>query len=344
MAIIDADAHVVENEHTWDYADESERDLMPQVVVMKKGGAFLRATEWWMIEGRVFPKNANIGSDTTEGTREASDVAARIAHMDELGVDTHILYPTIFLRPLTRRPETELALCRSYNRWVSDIHDMGKGRLRWTAILPLMSMDESLEELHWAKEHGACGVFMRNGEHDKRMGDSYFFPLYREAGKLDMPICFHSSQGNFNMWDLLARDSGFSQFKLTIVGTFHDLLMKGIPEKFPDVRWGFVEVSSQWVPYALNDAQLRLTKQGKRWLGADTLKENNMFVACQTTDDLDYVLEHAGEGNIMLGTDYGHNDTSSELLALQRLREDGKVNPEAVDKILGDNPQRFYAL
>ena len=50
------------------------------------------------------------------------------------------------------------------------------------------------------------------------------------------------------MWDLLARDSGFSQFKLTIVGTFHDLLMKGIPEKFPDVRWGFVEVSPSGSP------------------------------------------------------------------------------------------------
>jgi len=344
MAIIDADAHVVENEHTWEFVDESEREYLPKVVVLKHGGGIQRATEWWMIEGRVFPKNANIGADTTESTREASDVAARIAHMDELGVDTHVLYPTIFLRPLTRRPEAELALCRSYNRWITEIWKLGQGRLRWAAMLPLMDMDKSLEELNWAKEHGACGVFMRNAEGDRRLSDQYFFPMYEEASRLDMPICFHSSQGTFSMWDLLSRDSGFSQFKLSIVGTFHDLLMKGIPEKFPDLRWAFVETSAQWVPYALNDMELRFKKQGREWLGADILRENNMYVACQTTDDLGYVLEHAGQDSIILGTDYGHNDTSSELLALQRLRQDGKVSEAEVDKILDDNPKRLYAL
>ena len=33
MAVIDADAHVVEWERTWDYMDESERALRPRVMV-----------------------------------------------------------------------------------------------------------------------------------------------------------------------------------------------------------------------------------------------------------------------------------------------------------------------
>jgi predicted TIM-barrel fold metal-dependent hydrolase len=69
-----------------------------------------------------------------------------------------------------------------------------------------------------------------------------------------------------------------------------------------------------------------------------------MFVACQTTDDLPYILDAVGDDNIVVGTDYGHNDTATEIDALRRLREDGTIDTSSVDKILSDNPKRLYAL
>lgn len=340
MVVIDSDAHVVETERTWEYMGETESAFKPEVVVPKAGGA----REYWLLEGRAFAKNTNIGLDTPDQAREASDIAARLAHMDELGVDTHILYPTIFLRPLTRRPDTEVALCRSYNRWLADIWRQGGGRPRWVVVPPVMSLDKAVEELHFGKEHGACGVFMRSSDGDRRLADSYYHPLYQEAANLDLPICVHASTGNFGMYDLLSQDSGFAQFKLPVVGAFHDLLMKGTPGKFPDLRWAFIEVSSQWLPYALNDMELRFARRSMSWLGPDTLRDNRMYVACQTTDDIPYVLQYVGEDNIVIGTDYGHNDTSSELIALRKLREDGKIDPATTDKFLDSNPKRLYAL
>ena len=340
MTIIDSDAHVVETERTWDYMEDEEARFKPEVVVPKSGGD----REFWMIEGRAFAKNNNVGKDTPDEAREMSDIAARLAHMDELGVDLHVLYPTIFLRPLTRHPEAELALCRSYNRWLADIWQKGDRRLRWVVVPPVMSLDHAIEELHWGKEHGACGVYLRGIEGDRRPSDPYFHPLYREASKLDFPICIHASSGNFGIYDVLSQDSGFAQFKLTVVGAFHDLLMKGIPEKFPDLRWGFIEVSSQWVPYALNDLELRFNRRGSKWLGSDTLRQNQMYVACQTTDDIPYVVECVGEDNIVIGTDYGHNDTSSELVALRKLKEDGKIGAAAADKFLDGNARALYGL
>jgi hypothetical protein len=44
-----------------------------------------------------------------------------------------------------------------------------------------------------------------------------------------------------------------------------------------------------------------------------------MWVACENTDDLPYVLTHAGEGRLMIGTDYGHHDPSTELNAIHLL-------------------------
>src|SRR5262249_30192680 len=69
-----------------------------------------------------------------------------------------------------------------------------------------------------------------------------------------------------------------------------------------------------------------------------------LFVACQTDDDLPYVLKYAGEDTLMIGSDYGHADNASELLALKRLKENGDIDPKVIDKILFTNPARFYGL
>ena len=338
--VIDADAHVIENERTWEYMREDEQEFKPKVLVPKDGGP----DEYWMVEGRAFRRNANVGADTPTETREATDIKKRLAHMDEMGVDIHVLYPSFFLTARTHHADTDFALCRSYNRWLANIWEQGEGRLRWAVVPPLSSMEQAIDEVRFGKEHGACGVFMRGIEGDHRLSDPYLFPLYEEAIELDLPICVHAAAGNMQAFDLMNRDFGFSKFKLPVVGAFHDLIMQGTPQRFPDLRWGFIEVSASWLPYALNDLELRFARQKRDWPGADVLRENNMWVACQTADDLAYVLACAGDDHIVIGTDYGHNDTATEILALRHLRDGGKVNPESADKILGVNAERLYAL
>ena len=51
-----------------------------------------------------------------------------------------------------------------------------------------------------------------------------------------------------------------------------------------------------------------------------------------------------GEDNLVIGSDYGHADTSTELDALRNLHETTPVAPEILKKILEDNPARFYGL
>jgi hypothetical protein len=307
----------------------------------------LRVEEFWYIDGRAFIKRSSfLDPETPAAARELADVKVRLKHMDELGVDIQVLYPTTFLLPLTRRPEVEVALYRSYNRWLAEIWRLGENRLRWGVALPLLSMDKSLEELHWGKEHGACCVLLRGVEGDKRLSDPYFHPLYAEASKVNMPMCIHASAGNFDMYNFFGRD-GFTQFKLPIVSAFHDLVMEGVPQKFPDLRWGFIEVSSQWVPYVLNDLELKFRKfRGGtgHFRGSELLREHRMYVACQTTDDLPHILECAGSDNIVIGSDYGHHDTSSELRALQRLSEKGDFDSSTIEKILDKNPSALYGL
>ena len=342
MAVIDSDAHVLETERTWDHMLESERALKPRIVPTPNNPS--SGGESWLVDGTYIGKARNVGHDTSKEAREMDDINARLKHMDELGVDVQVLYPTIFLRPFTRRPEVELAITRSYNRWLVDIWKRAPERLRWTAVLPLLTMDKALEEARFAKENGACGIFIRGLEGDKRLSDAYFFPLYEEAGRLDLPVCVHSATGSFAVHDFFLDECGFSKFKLAVVGSFHTIIFNDIPDKFPRTKFAFVEVSSQWVPYAIHDFARRKERSGATVDKSDVLRKNRIYVACQTDDDLPYVLKYAGENHLVIGTDYGHNDTSSEILALRKLKEDGAVPPHIVNKILDDNARALYGL
>ena len=100
-----------------------------------------------------------------------------------------------------------------------------------------------------------------------------------------------------------------------------------------------------WVRSIGKDLNLRFPKLEGKKARPDVLSgSNQLFVACQTDDDLPYVLKYAGENCLMIGSDYGHADNASELLALAKLKDNGEIAPHVIDKILCHNPAKFYGL
>ena len=342
MHTIDADAHVIECEKTWDYLEGDDRRYRPVSLTVDMPSGSKRS--FWFIGGRMIGGRENVGKDTSQESRELANIDSRLRHMDEIGTAVQVLYPTLFLRPVTDNPRIELALCRSYNRWMADIWSKAKDRLRWAVQLPLMTLDKALDELRWARGNGACAVFMRGLETNHTLHDPYFFPLYEEASRLDMPIGIHSGIGNFAVNDAMGGEP-FRVAKLVVIGGFHSMILRGIPERFPALRIGAIEVAAQWVPYLVHDLNLRFPKLERKEARPDVLRSSRqLFVAYQTDDDLPYVLQYAGEDTLMIGSDYGHADNASELLALKRLKEKGELDPRVIDKILYFNPARFYGL
>lgn len=355
MSIIDADAHLIEGAQTWSFMLKEERHLAPELLISQKTGI-----EFWRFEDRVLA-NSNVGLNVPPESRDMLDVTARLKHMDELGIDIQVLYPTLFLRPTTARADVELAVHRGYNRWLAHIWKLGNDRLRWVVLPPLRSMNEAIEEVRFGKENGACGVFMRGHEEGRLLSDSSLFPLYQEAERLDLPICVHAGTGDFTYYHQYGQDV-FSRFKLPSVGAFNNLIYQGVPAKFPNLRWSFVETTAQWLPYAVNDLVIRTQAESafqrknaghvltqarpkERNINSSTiLADNRVYVACQTTDDLAYIASCVGEDHITVGTDYGHADYSNDIEAFQSLAKNGAINAAFVKKILGDNAKKLYAL
>lgn len=134
-------------------------------------------------------------------------------------------------------------------------------------------------------------------------------------------------------------------FKFPVIGAFEALIEDEIPKRFPGCRWAFVEASAQWVPYALGEARLRLAGKGRgRIEFGRMLSENNFYVTTQWTDDLKWLLSEVGDESLIIGTDYGHRDTATEVLALKRMSEDGNIPAAAVTRILEENPGRLYGI
>jgi predicted TIM-barrel fold metal-dependent hydrolase len=358
MPVIDADTHVDECDETWEHLEEADRKFKPITVTQDAPAAASRTprgyNRYWLIDGQL--RLRRIRDDKRTGTvlatRELQDIEARLRHMDALGVDTQVIYPTLFLMQVSGRPEVELALSKAYNRWMAAKWAQGKGRLRWITPLPLMSMDAALEELRFAKEHGACGVLKKGRECGNRLAsDPYFFPLYEEANRLDMPICIHLGSGDPELTDA-APGPATSLLNLTlpVLDAFSALATANVPERFPKLRFGFIETTASWVPYLLTDMITRHERLS--WLQTfnlkkDVLRENRFFVTCDILDHLPYILEAAGDSSFIIGSDYGHADMSAVIDMIQLLKDlgaKGHVNADSVQKILDNNPRAFYGL
>ena len=354
MTVIDADTHIDETDETWEYLDEVDRWLKPPTVLQQGSEAPVNLppgyNRYWFIDGAV--RLRRIRDDkrtgTTTKTRELLDIPARLAQMDELGVDVHVMYTTLFLDAVTAKREVEAGLYRAYNRWLAAKWKEGNDRLRWVAMAPLLDMDRAIEELHFAKANGACGVFKKGVECGNRVAsDPYFFPLYEEASKLDLPICFHTGRG-FPEFSAVSRSNiGLWHSTLPVLDAFHTLVTNDVPQKFPDLRFGFIEATASWIPFmisTLTGAERRLSWQQQFNLKQELLQANRFFVACQTQDPLAYLIDLGFEDNLMIGSDYSHADGSAELDALRILREDSGLSPSVTKKILEDNPRAFYGI
>ena len=273
------------------------------------------------------------------------DVQARIAHMDELGTDLQVLYPSMWTGPITTNPAEEVALCRSYNRWMADIYAEGKGRFRWAAAMPVLDLEEAERQLRFAKDNGAVAINLRGIEVGNRLiNDPYFYPVYEWAAELDMPICPHSGTGSFELDAIFgSRETQFERNKFSGLSAFHTLLMSGLPERFPNTKWGIIEFSADWIPYLLNDLARRMERRGDG-LSADPLTENNIWVTVQLNDDLEQIHNYVGGNRLVIGTDYGHADSATEIYALKSFENDERMPAESRERILWDNPRELYGI
>jgi predicted TIM-barrel fold metal-dependent hydrolase len=354
VPVIDADTHVDESEDTWQaLANGPLAKHIPATITVppeeaERVGLNATTRRSWLVEGRL--QNRAIRDEVNHPPRvrrELEDVPGRLAQMDQMGVEVQVVFPTFFIRYTTTNAEAELALTTTYNRWLAAKCEGTNGRLRWAAVLPWLQPDKAVQELRWAKEHSVVGIYKRGFDLDRPASDPQFLPVYEEAAKLDVPVCVHTGHPG--------RDPGGDR-GVPILSAFNSLLNARLPEKFPTLRWGFIEAGASWIPYALAQRgavkRQELRGQGARLpelfeLEPTLFRDNRFFVTIDAIDDVEYLLKFGLEDSLMIGTDYSHTDISANLSVFEEVHswvEQGRISQAVAAKILDTNPRAFYGL
>ena len=120
--------------------------------------------------------------------------------LDGTGIESTVLYPTAGLAfSMIQDPTWAVPLARAYNNWFSDkFNKVSPQRLKAVALVPIQDVQEAAKELRRAVTGlGMVGaVIGANGAElgtRKPLGDPYFWPLYEEAERLDVPIALHGA-------------------------------------------------------------------------------------------------------------------------------------------------------
>jgi predicted TIM-barrel fold metal-dependent hydrolase len=197
-------------------APNGAREERPVRSILDTGSA----RSYWLIDGKIrglartvltarqwqeLAEASGRAMEVTPASQSLENVEVRVQHMDQLGIDVQVVYPTIFIEQVTDKPEIEVALCASYNRWMADIWQQGHGRVRWMCVLPLLSMQDALDMLPWCKDNGAVGVFMRPIEGERLLHDPYFDRLYEAVSRLNLCLGVHVANANPRERDLLGQ-------------------------------------------------------------------------------------------------------------------------------------------
>lgn len=281
--IIDVDTHVTEAPDLWTSRVPAHmKDDVPRVEVDKRG------RHMWFVGDTAIAKlglsaTAGVGSmrrppDSYDDMHPGAwNADARLAYMDEMGIWAMVMYPNVggfgnqaFLR--LGDPELMLTCVQVYNDWQTEWAAADPRRLLPITSLPFWDVAASVAEVRRCAAMGHRGILFTGEPHSfgqPVIGDPHWNPLWEVACELDLPISFHIGSGNM--------EGGLNRDKLKLYGrmaTFAelsveffmkngiqlcDLLMSGVPARYPDIRFVSVESGIGWIPFVLEALDYQFT-------------------------------------------------------------------------------------
>jgi predicted TIM-barrel fold metal-dependent hydrolase len=375
--VLDADGHVIESEAMFAHLEEAFGPRRPLPVMLPLDTPAGEANGVWLIEGKMVPNIGGVGGRTTffmpgtqrslrstasQGDQTLEDVEARLAGIDRFGIHQQVVYPTLFLINTIQDVKLEGALMRAYNTYMADACARSHGRLKWAAPVPFRDPEAAVQEIRRVSDLGAAAIFTLGVVFDRHLSDPAFFPIYEEMGEHDLPLCIHLGWGAPRVTELFTDSNAFFCSATTpVIWSFVYVMGYGLLTRFPKLRVGFIETGAEWVPYVVNQLRRRFTPPSlitpqRTVLGRDAFdrslyrdpvdwfRDGRAFVACESEEDLPYLLHHLGEDGLMLASDYPHGDPSADEGFVEEIARRDDVPDRVKEKLLGGNAARLYRV
>ncbi|MDW3219678.1 MAG: amidohydrolase family protein [Acidimicrobiales bacterium] len=268
---------------------------------------------------------------------------ARLARMDEQGVDAMVLFPTVAVcveHFMKDDPERTYLNVHSFNRWLEEDWGFGAdGRIYGVPLMSLIDVDAAVAELESVLERGARFIHLRPGPQGGRNpADPVFDPFWSRVDEAGVTVTFHISESGYNelfsvAWGEEANPSSHQQSAfqwtsfygdLPIMQTISGLTFMNFFGRFPNIRIMSVENGSLWVPYLLA-AMDKMKGMGRNgpWPGGyvsgrpSEVVKDKVFVSPYHEEDIPALCDVIGASQVLFGSDYPHAEGLAEPLTFR---------------------------
>ena len=199
------------------------------------------------------------------------DRDARIATMDEQGLDAVLLFPTLGCgveQALRFDVPATMASLSAFNRWLDE--DWGysyRDRIIAAPMISLADPEAAVARSTEVLEHGARIVHIRpapvptGGPKGRSLGHKRHDPVWARLAEADLPVAFHLGDSGYNAmlgapWGGAEDFAPFREpdlFGQMIIGdrAIHDamasLIVHGVFKRHPRLRVASIENGSDWI-------------------------------------------------------------------------------------------------
>jgi predicted TIM-barrel fold metal-dependent hydrolase len=275
----------------------------------------------------------------------AYDVKARLRSMDDMGVWAQIVYPNLLgfggQKSVIVDPDLRLACVQIYNDAMAEMQQESGQRLFPMALLPWWDVTEAVKETERTHALGLRGLNTNSDPHMSvgpdgtklaDLGSDYWAPLWEACNSLKMPINFHIGGSESSMdwigkapWPSVnvppkagarqpmainAACVGAAMLFLDNARVVANLIMSGIIDRYPHLRFVSVESGLGWIPFLLAALDYQYSE-----FGADGNLQrkpseyfSTNFHACFWFEKkgLTETIRQVGIENVMFETDFPH--------------------------------------
>ena len=286
------------------------------------------------------------------------DPVARLGEQDDDNVQAEVLYqsPTVWAGvKATQDVELRHACFRAYNDWIAEYTAVSPERLLGVGLIPNTGIDDAVAELRRCIEQlelrtVALESYPSGSATAPSPDDDRFWAV---AHELDVPVSLHAtftfppnsvqlfSKGDNRLHEEAAKGS--------FATVLEHLILDGVFDRFPGLRFVGAEVNCGWLPYFLEQFDASYRRYGAasgvrlELLPSEYFRRNSLvtFIVDQVGVDSRHQI---GIDNLMWCSDFPHSISNWPIdveVAAMQLTE---VTPSERDRIMWRTCAELYRM
>jgi predicted TIM-barrel fold metal-dependent hydrolase len=381
--VIDVDTHLTEPHDLWTRrAPAKFKDRVPQVKVKdgveswvidgdKLIGLGANPASCVKPDGSKYPGLDFLKVSIRDVHPSSYSVKERLELMDATGVSAEVVYPNILgfggQNAAKVDDELRLASVQIFNDAMAEFQSESGDRMFPMALLPWWDPKLAVKEIERVKAMGLRGLNINSDPHTftlddgtklPDLGQSLWDPMWEAAQALDMSINFHIGASEQSMdwfgtqgWPGLHSDMraalGGAMLFMNNGRVLGNLILSGVPERFPKLKFVSVESGLGWVPFILEAIDHEYKEVGTnvgtlQRLPSEYFKSNLYTCFWFERRDLTHMIRAVGVDNVLFETDFPHAICLYPIddmdKAMSGLTEEEKV------KVLSGNAAKVYNI